>query len=147
MPAKWAPHQAPTGQACQAPADQQTQASPSTPTVGGLSRCVPASSQNQGTGTANRLGRQAGTPPLAASPESPSRNLRVAGSPAADFQDGAGHVHDRVRPVSTDRQSLDTQRDALTAQGCERILTDQLTGASTDRPGLRALFDYARSGD
>jgi len=49
--------------------------------------------------------------------------------------------------VSTDHQSLDAQRDPLQAAGCERIFTDQLTGASQDRPGLRAVFDFARSGD
>ncbi len=49
--------------------------------------------------------------------------------------------------ISTDHQSLDAQRDALEAEGCERIFTDQLTGDSQDRPGLRAMFDFARSGD
>jgi len=49
--------------------------------------------------------------------------------------------------VSTDHQSLDAQRDPLQPEGCERIFTDQLTGASQDRPGLRAMFDFALSGD
>ena len=42
--------------------------------------------------------------------------------------------------VSTDQQSLDQQRDALTAAGCERLFTDQLFGVRDDRPGLAALL-------
>lgn len=49
--------------------------------------------------------------------------------------------------VSTDHQSLEAQRDALTAAGCERIFTDTMSGASESRPGLAALLDYARAGD
>ena len=53
--------------------------------------------------------------------------------------------------VSTDRQSLDQQIDALTAAGVssERVYTDKLSGTSTreQRPGLGALLDYARPGD
>src|SRR5690348_14887960 len=49
--------------------------------------------------------------------------------------------------VSTSRQTVDQQLDALNAHGCSRIFTDKMSGAKTDRPGLRALLDYARSGD
>jgi len=49
--------------------------------------------------------------------------------------------------VSTDHQSLEAQRDALTAVGCERIFTDKLSGAQEDRPGLAALLDYTRAED
>src|ERR1700719_3564107 len=53
--------------------------------------------------------------------------------------------------VSTGRQSLDQQLDALTAAGGapERVYRDKLSGTSTreQRPGLAALFDYARPGD
>ncbi len=49
--------------------------------------------------------------------------------------------------VSTDHQSLEAQRDALTAVGCERIVTDTLSGARDDRPGLTALLGYVRVGD
>lgn len=49
--------------------------------------------------------------------------------------------------VSTDRQSLEAQTDALTGLGCERIFTDTLSGARDDRPGLTGLLGYVRAGD
>ena len=49
--------------------------------------------------------------------------------------------------VSTDDQNLDWQKDALSGTGCERILEDHLSGAKTERPGLKAALDYARPGD
>lgn len=51
--------------------------------------------------------------------------------------------------VSTTHQTLDQQQDALTAAGVqvERIYSDKLSGARSDRPGLAALLDYARPGD
>lgn len=49
--------------------------------------------------------------------------------------------------VSTSKQNTDPQEDALKAHGCERIFQDTASGARTDRPGLKALLDYARPGD
>ena len=51
--------------------------------------------------------------------------------------------------VSTAKQDLDRQVDALTSAGIptERIYLDKKSGATTDRPGLSTLLDYARSGD
>ena len=51
--------------------------------------------------------------------------------------------------VSTAKQDLDRQVDALTAVGIppERIYLDKKSGATTDRPGLTAALDYARPGD
>ncbi|MBG0825933.1 recombinase family protein [Planomonospora sp. ID91781] len=51
--------------------------------------------------------------------------------------------------VSTTKQSLERQLDALTAAGipAERIYTDKKTGASIEREGLAALLAYARAGD
>lgn len=61
-----------------------------------------------------------------------------------------GHILGYAR-VSTGHQSLDQQRDALTAAGVDpdRLYTDKLSGTSTkeQRPGLTALLDYARPGD
>jgi len=44
-------------------------------------------------------------------------------------------------------QVFDRQVDALRAVGCERVYDDRGSGASADRPGLRACLDYLRSGD
>jgi DNA invertase Pin-like site-specific DNA recombinase len=51
--------------------------------------------------------------------------------------------------VSTAKQDLERQVDALTAAGvpAERVWLDKRSGATTDRPGLRALLAYARPGD
>jgi len=49
--------------------------------------------------------------------------------------------------VSTDKQSLTQQLDALRALGVERIFQDKMSGALHDRPGLDALLAYARPGD
>ena len=49
--------------------------------------------------------------------------------------------------VSTVDQNLDLQRNALTEAGCERIFTEQMSGAVAARPELMAAIGYARSGD
>ena len=51
--------------------------------------------------------------------------------------------------VSTTKQDLDRQLDALQRAGVspERIYLDKRSGATTERPGLRALLEYARDGD
>jgi DNA invertase Pin-like site-specific DNA recombinase len=49
--------------------------------------------------------------------------------------------------VSTSKQTLDQQLDALSAAGVEKTFHDVMSGARDDRPGLRALLDYAREGD
>ncbi len=49
--------------------------------------------------------------------------------------------------VSTTKQHLDQQLDALQQEGVDRIFTDKWTGRSNDRPGLRDLLDQARPGD
>lgn len=51
--------------------------------------------------------------------------------------------------VSTVKQDLDRQVEALVAAGVARdkIFLDKKSGATTDRPGLRAALDYARDGD
>ena len=45
------------------------------------------------------------------------------------------------------QQVFDRQVDALRAAGCERIYDDRGSGASTERPGLKACLDYLRRGD
>lgn len=51
--------------------------------------------------------------------------------------------------VSTTKQSLERQLDALTDAGIpdDRIFTDKKSGASVERDGLTALLKYARRGD
>ncbi len=49
--------------------------------------------------------------------------------------------------VSTTDQTTDLQVDALSAIGCERIFSDELSGSTTNRPGLHDAFDYLRAGD
>ncbi len=51
--------------------------------------------------------------------------------------------------VSTAKQDLDRQVDALHQAGIapERIYLDKKSGATTARPGLRAVLDFARDGD
>ncbi len=51
--------------------------------------------------------------------------------------------------VSTKKQSLERQLDALSAAGLpdKRIYTDEKTGTTVDRPGLTKLLEYARPGD
>src|SRR4051794_32546633 len=49
--------------------------------------------------------------------------------------------------VSTIDQNLALQRDALTEAGCQKIFTEQISGAVTDRPALCEALAFARSGD
>ena len=49
--------------------------------------------------------------------------------------------------VSTDDQNLDLQSDALTQAGCDRILEDRISGSKSERPGLKEVLNYARTGD
>jgi len=51
--------------------------------------------------------------------------------------------------VSTAKQDLERQVEALVEAGVarERIYLDKKSGATTDRPGLRAALEYARPGD
>lgn len=49
--------------------------------------------------------------------------------------------------VSTDDQLLDSQTDALTAAGAERIFADKISGSIRKRPQLDQLLDQLRQGD
>lgn len=51
--------------------------------------------------------------------------------------------------VSTAKQDLDRQIDALRREGIEvhRIYVERKSGSTVDRPGLRAVMEYARDGD
>ena len=58
-------------------------------------------------------------------------------------------VHLGYARVSTVKQDLDRQIEALTEAGIarDRIYLDKKSGATVDRPGLRAVLEYARDGD
>jgi len=49
--------------------------------------------------------------------------------------------------VSSEQQTHDAQRDALTALGVERIFADKASGGRQDRPGYLDLLAYVRPGD
>lgn len=51
--------------------------------------------------------------------------------------------------VSTDKQNLKLQKDALKAAGCEKIFKDVGSGARVkdERPGLNKALKYIRKGD
>ena len=49
----------------------------------------------------------------------------------------------------TDRQTTDSQRDALIAAGVDQrhLFEDKASGARDDRPGLKNCLDYVKTGD
>ena len=49
--------------------------------------------------------------------------------------------------VSTLEQNLDLQIDALKKAGCEKIITDEISGSVVDRPGLEKLKEILRKDD
>jgi DNA invertase Pin-like site-specific DNA recombinase len=49
--------------------------------------------------------------------------------------------------ISTRDQNADLQHDALCAAGCEKIYTDTVSGAKTERPELDRMLADARRGD
>ncbi|MFG6592870.1 recombinase family protein [Sulfitobacter sp. 1A12157] len=49
--------------------------------------------------------------------------------------------------VSTDDQSLDSQTDALSAVGAEKMFADRISGSKRTRPELDRMLDQLRDGD
>jgi DNA invertase Pin-like site-specific DNA recombinase len=49
--------------------------------------------------------------------------------------------------VSTEDQTLEVQRQALRAAGCERIYEEKISGAFRARPELDRMFEHLRAGD
>jgi DNA invertase Pin-like site-specific DNA recombinase len=49
--------------------------------------------------------------------------------------------------VSTDGQTLDAQQSALRAAGCERVYSEKILGAITDRPALAKAIGGLGNGD
>jgi hypothetical protein len=59
---------------------------------------------------------------------------------------GAGNDH-RICSVSTDGQTLDAQQSALPAAGAERIYSEKVSGAVTDRKALAKAILALGPGD
>src|SRR5918993_4737038 len=49
--------------------------------------------------------------------------------------------------VSQQDQRLEPQRDALLADGCERVFEEKVSSREVDRKALREALDYCREGD
>jgi DNA invertase Pin-like site-specific DNA recombinase len=49
--------------------------------------------------------------------------------------------------VSTKEQSLNLQKDALEKVGCEKIFSEHISGAKSDRPQLQEMIKHLREGD
>lgn len=49
--------------------------------------------------------------------------------------------------VSTKDQNLAMQRDALKAEGCERIFEEKISGTKFERPELQRMLEQLREGD
>lgn len=44
-------------------------------------------------------------------------------------------------------QRLEPQRDALLADGCEKVFEEKISSREAERGALREAFDYCREGD
>ena len=49
--------------------------------------------------------------------------------------------------IYTTDQNLDLQLDALNNAGCEKIITDEISGSLSERVGLKELLNILRKGD
>jgi DNA invertase Pin-like site-specific DNA recombinase len=49
--------------------------------------------------------------------------------------------------VSTEEQNLSLQLDELKKAGCEKLFTDEMSGAKRERPGLKEALAFMRPGD
>lgn len=73
------------------------------------------------------------------------RKRQVLTEPSAPLPN-AGAVIGYAR-VSTEEQSLDMQIAALEKAGCQRVLSEQISGAAKRRPQLDKAIDMLRKGD
>jgi len=49
--------------------------------------------------------------------------------------------------VSTQKQNLDSQKEAITKYGIDRLYEEKASGRNTDRPILNEVIDYLREND
>ena len=52
-----------------------------------------------------------------------------------------------ARTSTADKQTLDSQIDALERSGYDKLFADQRSGKNTDRPEFQEMMKYARKGD
>src|SRR5262249_27512818 len=72
--------------------------------------------------------------------------VRISG-PRETRRPEAGSMIIGYARVSTRDQNLALQQDALRKAGCERIYTDKVGGATSDRAGLARALEALREGD
>src|SRR4051794_18237435 len=96
----------------------------------------------------NREARSARAASSSKRRQSPTRQVaRSAATPRpGEDRSSKGMLLGYAR-VSTADQNLALQRDALTEAGCQKIFTEQMSGAVTDRPALHEALAFARGGD
>lgn len=75
------------------------------------------------------------------------RNLRDETPGVGPLWDSSGMARFGYAQVSTRGQKDDSQIDALTAAGCERIWVDKASGKLARRPEWDKCFEYLRRGD
>jgi hypothetical protein len=75
------------------------------------------------------------------------RHLRDRTGRVGPLWDSPGHGSVRIRPGVDPRAKDDSQIDALTAAGCERIWVDKASGKLTRRPEWDKCFEHLRRGD
>lgn len=66
--------------------------------------------------------------------------------PTPTIPEATGKVYGYAR-TSTEAQRLDRQIDALNAEGCDEIFTDQITGTTLVRDGLKRMCYQLEAGD
>jgi DNA invertase Pin-like site-specific DNA recombinase len=91
-------------------------------------------------------GPSPGTDPANSGGGVTDNNPGVCSGPAPGFVATSGALLGYAR-VSTLSQVTDRQEDALREAGCDRIFTDRISGTTTSRPQLDALWTFARPGD
>lgn len=65
------------------------------------------------------------------------------------FSDMSAPLHMKIgyARVSTIDQNLHLQTDALRSAGCEKVITDKISGVAAARPGLEKIKELLRPGD
>src|SRR4051794_40382804 len=95
----------------------------------------------------HRRSMQQGTSPSKRRRPATRKAARLTSAPRPGEDGSSKNMLLGYARVSTVDQNLALQRDALAEAGCQKIFTEQMSGAVTDRPALHEALAYARSGD